>query len=44
MSCYYKCSVSLPHGAVSWSAMNHVVFSWLKVLNFKNPELLKFIS
>ena len=27
MSCYCICSVALPHGAVGWSAMCHVVFA-----------------
>ena len=26
MYCYYKCSVTLPHGAVEWSAVCDVVF------------------
>ena len=26
MSCYYKCSVALPHGALGWSTYVSVVF------------------
>ena len=34
MYCYYKCSVALPHGAMSWSAVCDCGISWSYSLMF----------
>ena len=34
MSCYCKCPVAIPHGAVGWSAVCDCVISFLVILTF----------
>ena len=50
LCCGCLCSVSLPHHAVGWSRVCgcgiswSYTLAWVKVQNFKNPELSKFKS